>query len=374
MLWKVQGKEIVKLPETTLEDEEALERDLEGWVKSDPELLDETLLIIGQQVSVESVHDALDLLAVDTSGRPVIIEIKRGKVKDSADFQALKYASYISGWNYESFETQAKKFYDLPEHQELLKQALRSDEAEFTNLTQILDEFCDEDTELNLDQRMVLVGRGIDEKTTSVLAWLREKGVDIKFVDVRLVKDEDGVYLVPRVVVRVVVPPPTLEKVGTGPLRAEDPWKKDGRGWHRGTRCSPQSAQLLENLVELFEDLEHVEDVSWNQKHYVAIRVGHRNWASIGTHVNFHNVSVLTPHESYKPGDISSRVDLPGEEVSIETRKAWDKVWLKIRVGIDFSRRGMLDWLKEASDAYLSRQSQAHDAAGLVPTELVEPL
>jgi len=47
------------------------------------------------------------LLALDLLGNAVIIELKKGKPKDPVDMQGLRYASYISKWKFDDFESRA---------------------------------------------------------------------------------------------------------------------------------------------------------------------------------------------------------------------------------------------------------------------------
>lgn len=68
MLWKVQGKGLNKLEDTTFEKESLLEENLENWIEANPSVLGEKLLIIGRQVEIPDVKDTLDLLALDTKG------------------------------------------------------------------------------------------------------------------------------------------------------------------------------------------------------------------------------------------------------------------------------------------------------------------
>ena len=95
-IWKITPQGPVKVAETTLAREKLLEEHIEDWIAETPNILEEPLLIIGRQVLIPDVKDKLDLLAIDPQGKAVIIELKRGKLKDPVDMQALRYASYVS--------------------------------------------------------------------------------------------------------------------------------------------------------------------------------------------------------------------------------------------------------------------------------------
>jgi RecB family endonuclease NucS len=109
-IWKITDKGPSKLPETSIKREKLLEENLEDWIVTDPTILGEPLLVIGRQVLIQDTKDKLDLLAVDTQGNSVVIELKRGHLKDPVDMQALRYASYISKWRFADFENQARNF------------------------------------------------------------------------------------------------------------------------------------------------------------------------------------------------------------------------------------------------------------------------
>lgn len=89
-LWQiVQGH-----PQQIREANIALEQHLETWIEADPGLLQAGLVIVGRQLSVEGGR--LDLLALDTQGRWVVIEIKRGPLQRESIAQVLDYASYLA--------------------------------------------------------------------------------------------------------------------------------------------------------------------------------------------------------------------------------------------------------------------------------------
>ena len=111
MLYKVRGKAIEKVNQTKFKEEEKLERDLEDWIENNPSIIGERLLIFGRQVQIPEVNDRIDLLALDTNGKVVIIELKRGKLKHPVDIQSLRYASYVS--RFDRVRIRIKKDFEL---------------------------------------------------------------------------------------------------------------------------------------------------------------------------------------------------------------------------------------------------------------------
>ena len=89
-LWEINGTSPTRLAAIPLE----LEKHLEGWIESDPALLQTGLDIIGRQVVLDAGR--LDLLALDPQGRICAVEIKRGSVTRDTIAQALDYAACLS--------------------------------------------------------------------------------------------------------------------------------------------------------------------------------------------------------------------------------------------------------------------------------------
>ena len=71
-----------------------LERYLEEWIALDATLIAEGLTLVGRQVSIDDGR--LDLLAIDSQDRWVVIEIKARLLDSGALLQALYYASSLA--------------------------------------------------------------------------------------------------------------------------------------------------------------------------------------------------------------------------------------------------------------------------------------
>ncbi len=158
-IWKIREGTPLPLAPTNLAQQKMPEEHLEDWIAARPDILSEPLLIIGRQVLIPDVKDRLDLLALDPQGNAVIIELKRGTLKDPADIQALRYASYISKWDFDSFERTAREY-------------LGRNQPDF-NFNALFEDFCieagvEEIPELNNDQRIIVVGSELKEKLGSV--------------------------------------------------------------------------------------------------------------------------------------------------------------------------------------------------------------
>jgi hypothetical protein len=219
-----------------------LEEDLEDWIENDPSILGEDLLVIGRQILIPEVRDKIDLLALDTNGNTVIIELKRGRIKDPVDIQAIRYASYVSRWDYNALENQARNYF------------LEKGEDEDFTLNDKFEKFLedaviDQVPDQNQEQRIIIVGRKLVDKLGSVALWLIQHRVDMKVIEVSLFKDEQSLFLQPK----LVIPLPTAKKfeIGKGVGKEDRPWLIDGEDWHLKKRCGKAMRQKLIQLNDL---------------------------------------------------------------------------------------------------------------------------
>ena len=87
-----------RIEEEEIEEEEegfmlSFERDLEDYLASNIEVLEKGLRLVGRQVEVATGR--VDLLAEDSEGNLVVIELKAGEAGDSSLTQLLAYISAI---------------------------------------------------------------------------------------------------------------------------------------------------------------------------------------------------------------------------------------------------------------------------------------
>jgi RecB family endonuclease NucS len=88
-LWRIdQG--LSRLAPATL----ARELDLEGYIDDDVSILNERWLLIGRQIRTGQ-GGIIDLLAVDETGKLVLIELKKDLTPREVVAQCLDYASWV---------------------------------------------------------------------------------------------------------------------------------------------------------------------------------------------------------------------------------------------------------------------------------------
>ena len=165
-----------------------LERHLEDWIVNDVTLIGEGYTLVGQQVSI--YDGRLDLLAIDSQDRWLVIEIKPGRLDSGALGQALYYASSLARLDADELrrklEPNLGKFGDPKTLSEKVDQQLADEE---------------DDREI----AVLLVGAGVHSGLERMNEFLARFGVPIGVVSFEVFKLDDG----PQLVVREVVDEPT---------------------------------------------------------------------------------------------------------------------------------------------------------------------
>ena len=96
-IWTIDGSDVQEVQPT---NQTQSERWLEENIVSKPELLMPGLRLVGRQTQTEG--GPLDLLGVDSDGRLVLFELKRGTLSRDAVAQIVDYASYLEDMSMES--------------------------------------------------------------------------------------------------------------------------------------------------------------------------------------------------------------------------------------------------------------------------------
>ena len=137
-------------------------QDIQEWVAANPSILGDDLLVVGKEFSgFDRTNERLDLLAVDSEGKLVIIELKRDDTGADAHWQAIKYASYLH-------RTTAEEIVGM-----LANHAGISLDEATSKLVQHLGG--DDLIALNNDQRIILASHRFAPEVTSAALWLNEK-------------------------------------------------------------------------------------------------------------------------------------------------------------------------------------------------------
>ena len=164
-----------------------LEQHLEDWIANDPSLIGEGYTLVGRQVTIDDGR--LDLLAIDSQDRWVVIEIKPGRLDSGALGQALYYAASLARLDadelYEKLKARLGEFDDAEMLSGRVKQHLAG-EAEEREIA------------------VLLVGTGIHAGLERMNEFLARFGVPISVVSFEVFELEGG----PRLLVREVIDEP----------------------------------------------------------------------------------------------------------------------------------------------------------------------
>jgi len=183
-----QNKKAVSLEKRTFSELKLSERyDLQEWIANNPRILGENLLIIQKEFDgFSDTNERLDLLALDESGKLVIIENKLDDSGKDVVWQALKYVSYCA--------TLTKS-----EIIEVYQRYLGASGVASDKISEFFDAQDYESIRLNPvegDQRIILVAANFRKEVTSTVLWLRNyHGVDITCIKVTPYQDAEKLYL-----------------------------------------------------------------------------------------------------------------------------------------------------------------------------------
>ena len=147
---------------------------LENLLTANPDMLEDGLQLVGRQTS--TAGGPLDLLGVDTDGRLVVYELKRGRLNREAVAQVIDYASDLD----------TKEQDDLSRHIERQsgKYGIEKidDFKDWYSKLRESSELPEGDLEALKPPRMVLVGLGVDDTTERMVGYMASGGMDISLL------------------------------------------------------------------------------------------------------------------------------------------------------------------------------------------------
>lgn len=307
---RVENGDSSVLETTTMNAEGYDEEDLREWLLANPrQFFDEDILIIGREVSIEGIGDGIDVLGIDRDGNLVVVELKRGALRGDVDFQMLKYASYVSRWGHSKIKTQFESFARSTWGTELY-----GDDPDFT---ETLEEFCNDEYELNGNQRLIYVGNAVRERIGSVVLWLREQGIEATIVEFTLFKNNDNDHYLDA---KTTVPTSSLDKFSIGTSETTKPWKEDGKAWHLKERSNEETATLVQEIISAFQDIDVLGEPRWQQKIYIAFRIDRRNRVLLFTQKQLVRVELRDyPIEQFDASEIATRVGIDETRIMLES-------------------------------------------------------
>jgi hypothetical protein len=128
---------------------------LETWLSNNLAVLSKGIRLIGRQLVTKT--GALDLLAVDSSGNVVIIELLGDAIPPTAFGLAMDYASDIAGWNIDKLNEVCFKY-----HNQNLKEYFC---GQFPDVNI-------EDITFNAIQRIFIISFKFEKQLQNMFEWL----------------------------------------------------------------------------------------------------------------------------------------------------------------------------------------------------------
>lgn len=161
---------------------------LEEWIRKCPKILGEQLLVVTTEYDkFDKTNNRLDILAIDTNGKLVIIELKRDVADKFTDLQAIHYAAYISTHTFNDIVEIRAKYCDKSEEEvdEEIRDFIEN------------DEFSDFDNQ----PRIIIVANQFKEETLASVLWLRDIGVDITCVKLESYVVGEKIIITPDIII-----------------------------------------------------------------------------------------------------------------------------------------------------------------------------
>ena len=183
--WEIIDGELKAIDSSLPENGRKEKDDLEKWIKTNPKILGNDILLIGEQVYTKS--GPLDFLGIDNSGNLVIVELKRDKLPREILAQAIDYASDIANWTVDKLSEICNDF---------------TGNSLEDYLTDNFDNIEIDDIIINKAQRLLLVGFSIDESLNRMIEWLSSNyDLGINAIILNYVKTSSGNELLSKTVI-----------------------------------------------------------------------------------------------------------------------------------------------------------------------------
>jgi hypothetical protein len=175
-IWQIEEDALVPLNVTMESAGRTEPANLQSWIRCNPQLLGDDVIIIAEQVSTRS--GPMDFLGVDIAGNTVVVTFKRDQLPRQALAQAIDYASDVASWGLDRLRLECRKF----TNREL--EVYLSEQREDIDWEQV---------SFNKAQRILLVVAGVDESLQRMSEWLSDNcAASINTVAFRYARTRSG--------------------------------------------------------------------------------------------------------------------------------------------------------------------------------------
>ncbi|MYC31514.1 MAG: hypothetical protein F4X65_15730 [Chloroflexi bacterium] len=174
-IYKIKGNEELEEVKSSSLFREGIKEvaDLQRLLRNEPNVLEEKLFIIDEEFSNwQDSSRRIDLLALDDTGRLVVIELKRGDSGAHMELQAIRYAAMVGVFTPEDI--------------------LEGDAAE--GVRQHLDSNNIEEIHTE-NPRIMLVAEGFSTELTTSVLWLNQRGLEITCIQLQVYRNGEEILL-----------------------------------------------------------------------------------------------------------------------------------------------------------------------------------
>lgn len=267
-------------------DEEGL-RDIEFRIKAQPHFLGEALVVVADsqdfpQVENEARSAARTLIALDTNGQAVAVEIKQGIAPSETAFQSLKFASFLARISPEELGKIAHAFITRPENIQILRRwresgVEMSDEAvELSSLLAVAFERDADDYAnlINRTQRIIMAAEAFDSRMVEVIEWMSQGGIDIRGLQYKkyLVGGQE-IFFAEQVVPKLDPAIDAVASRSSASSELDEPWRIRGLSYY-AERLIPALATKLESIMAMIKN--HAFATSFSHKYSFMVKGSRR--------------------------------------------------------------------------------------------------
>ena len=183
--WEIINEELKETEESMIKTARREKEHLEKWIKTNPKILGEDILIIGEQVYTKS--GPLDFLGIDNSGNLVIVELKRDRLPREVLTQVIDYASDVASWDIDKLSEVCLE-YSGQSFEDYVSENFKGIQLD--------------DLVVNKAQRLLLVGLSIEESLSRMIEWLSSNyDIGINAIILNYIKTSSGDELLSKTVI-----------------------------------------------------------------------------------------------------------------------------------------------------------------------------
>ena len=184
-LYEWDKNSLEPVTQVTFENEQLQESDLQRVVRDAPDVLEEGLFVVAEEYSNwEDSSRSIDLLALDSEGQLVVVELKRTQTGDHMDLQAVRYAAMVANMTFKQVVEAYREY--------LARRDQDADAAE----KRIQEHLGERDDEIDSSvPRILLASRDFSRELTTSVLWLNDNGLDIACVRLDLRRSGESLYL-----------------------------------------------------------------------------------------------------------------------------------------------------------------------------------